>query len=446
MDIYSFLNSRDIAEHCRKIQKEWSPPEMALIISNSNRPRSISDKHEAWRDLISDYPDMPVPPVPDCYFSRGFDSLHEILLSRIAYEERVMQCFMEPAPTAVYRHRVMWSGQWDYSESIYTSFQKAWNDAVDSWDRDETPEIIVDKIFPNDEGCISICFDYDQRVLDIDSVSWEGIRRDDYMAPGADFFLDDTCCVDIPTPFQIGDILTIPAKSKHNDDFIFVVRPIDGDEKERRERYKKWKYYDNTDANHYWGYSVSDTGVLGWCDIMGGDCAEYYRGKYGGAVAILHYVSLYLKGKLPLPELLTMQCRTFLKCEMDLDLRYDTLDCRVTDDLLAENQLTEEEKGGLVKNRGVMPWVEGKLSFAQVEWLAEEFKTSTELVQKMLVYGVSQYGGSCAGIVHDEDHYEKTGDARFNPARRAMARMFLEAYGYTQKGWTNKHESGEEVD
>ena len=163
MDIYSFLNSRDIAEHCRKIQKEWSPLEMALIISNSNRPQSISDKHEAWRELISDYPDMPVPPVPDCYFSRGFDSLHEILLSRIAYEERVMQCFMEPAPTVVYRHRVMWSGQWEYSESIYTSFQKAWNDVVDSWDRGETPEIIVDKIFPNDEGCISICFDYDQR-------------------------------------------------------------------------------------------------------------------------------------------------------------------------------------------------------------------------------------------------------------------------------------------
>ena len=64
----------------------------------------------------------------------------------------------------------------------------------------------------------------------------------------------------------------------------------------------------------------------------------------------------------------------------------------------------------------------------------------------MLVYGVSQYGGSCAGIVHDEDHYEKTGDARFNPARRAMARMFLEAYGYTEEGWANKHERSEEVD
>ena len=191
-----------------------------------------------------------------------------------------------------------------------------------------------------------------------------------------------------------------------------------------------------------WQYTTGETAS----PIGGADCFEYYRGKYEGPARLLHYVGLYLKGELDLPEILTMQCRIFLESQLDRELDYQNHGCFIADDLLAENQLTETEQHTLVKNRGVMPWVEGKLSLTQVEWLAQEFRTSTESVQKMLVYGVSQYGGSCAGIVHDEDHYEKTGDARFNPARRAMARMFLEAYGYTEEGWANEHESSEEVD
>ena len=37
MDIYSFLNSKDIAEHCRSLQKTWTPLQMALIWSQRLR-------------------------------------------------------------------------------------------------------------------------------------------------------------------------------------------------------------------------------------------------------------------------------------------------------------------------------------------------------------------------------------------------------------------------
>ena len=58
MDIYSYLNSRDVAEHCRKINKTWNPFEMAVIIGRSCRP--AKDKRGAWRELIENYPDMSV--------------------------------------------------------------------------------------------------------------------------------------------------------------------------------------------------------------------------------------------------------------------------------------------------------------------------------------------------------------------------------------------------
>ena len=439
MDIYNFLNSGDIAEYCRRILKTWNPLEMALIISHSKR--SVLDKHGAWRKLISDYPDMPVPPVPECGINSGFESLHKIILTQIDYEERILRNFMEQIPGAVYQHRTTWHHEWRYSGSVYTSFEKAWASVMDSWERDEVSKILVEKILPDDEGHITVYFDYDQNIFDIDV--WSPCEIAGSNDSEVTYFFENMCCADIPVPFQAGDVLTIPKKLKWEDDQIFVLKPPDERAKKRYAKMKELPYYEYSDVNTDWGYVVSDAGILYGDHIGRADCFEYYRGKYKGPARLLHYVSLYLKGELDLPEILTMQGRIFLESQLDQKLDYQNHGCFIPDDLLAENQLTEKEQDTLVKKRGVMPWVEGKLSFTQVEWLAKEFKRSTESVQKMLVYGVDQYGSRCAGIVHDEDYYEKTGDARFNPARRAMARMFLEAYGYTEKGWTNKHESSE---
>ena len=351
---------------------------------------------------------------------------------------------MEQTPGAVYQHRTTWHREWRYSDSVYTSFEKAWADVMDSWERDEVSEILVEKILPDDGGRITAHFDYEQNAFSLDM--WPPYKIVGPNDPEVTYFFENMCCTDVPVPFQAGDVLTIPKKLRWENDQIFVLKPPDERVKKRYAKMKELPYYEYSDVNTDWGYVISDTGILYGDHIGGSDCFEYYRGKYEGPARLLHYVGLYLKGKLDLPEMFTMQGRIFLESQLDQELGYQNHGCFIPDDLLAENQLTEKEQDTLVKKRGVMPWVEGKLSFTQVEWLAKEFKTSTESVQEMLAYGVSQYGGSCAGIVHDEDYYEKTGDARFNPARRAMARMFLEAYGYTEKGWTNKHESSEEVD
>jgi len=35
MDIFSFIDSHDIADHCREINKVWTPFEMAIIIGRN---------------------------------------------------------------------------------------------------------------------------------------------------------------------------------------------------------------------------------------------------------------------------------------------------------------------------------------------------------------------------------------------------------------------------
>ena len=59
MNIYSFIRSKDVAAYCREIGKTWNTYEMAVIIGRSHR--TIAEKHEAWRELIKSYPDMPTP-------------------------------------------------------------------------------------------------------------------------------------------------------------------------------------------------------------------------------------------------------------------------------------------------------------------------------------------------------------------------------------------------
>lgn len=68
-----------------------------------------------------------------------------------------------------------------------------------------------------------------------------------------------------------------------------------------------------------------------------------------------------------------------------------------------------------------------------------EFGGDNESVQTGLADDGGWYLGQCAGIVHDENHYAKANDARFNSARRAMAKMILDAYGHTESGWIDSH-------
>jgi hypothetical protein len=150
-------------------------------------------------------------------------------------------------------------------------------------------------------------------------------------------------------------------------------------------------------------------------------------------------VRLYYQDKIDLAALLNMQCRIILECQLSDNFNIDSHGCYVPVDLLAENRLTQDEKEELERTDGVMPWVAGKLTIHQVDFLVREYGGDRESVQIELRNSGGWCLGMCAGIVHDENHYEKTGNDKFNPARREMARMFLAAYECTEAGWVNKH-------
>ena len=310
MDIYSFLNSSDIAAHCREINHTWNPFDMAVIIGISYRP--MDEKHTAWRELMADYPDMPTP---RGLHHESYPSLHEKLEEAIAYEmlyrTQSQAIFKQAEQGAVYVYAI---DEYNREKSVFTNLESLFADVYKNFEREEVQSIRVIKSNlddgDNDKGTITARLDYDGNIADVDVSASEDLRAKWFPNVNYDssrMFSDDFYVI-IPTPFKRGDILT------HNntpwqlgEKSVFVLDNIGHDNPKTLERRLR---YDG-DITDMCGrrYFVYDDGTLCEDNELCYDRLEYYRGKLEGKDRLLQYVSWYLKDVIALTPLMLMQCR-----------------------------------------------------------------------------------------------------------------------------------------
>lgn len=77
MDIYNFINSKDIRNYLRKINYEFTPVEAAWLVWQYF-DATRQEKFEAWQEIIDTMPDCPVE-VCKGFDVDGYESLHEVL-------------------------------------------------------------------------------------------------------------------------------------------------------------------------------------------------------------------------------------------------------------------------------------------------------------------------------------------------------------------------------
>ena len=75
MNIYNFINSRDIAKYLKEINYQFSTLECAWLVWQS-RKHTLEQKHTAWQKIIDTMPDCSVGARPN---HREVESLHEYL-------------------------------------------------------------------------------------------------------------------------------------------------------------------------------------------------------------------------------------------------------------------------------------------------------------------------------------------------------------------------------
>lgn len=133
MNIYPFINSRDIREHLKKIGYTFSSLEAAWLVYQC-RTASLAEKHAAWQEIIDT--------MPDCKIEKRLntqprESLHTFLQEYMALQNTYIEELYRTDGHTVYQYRCVYndSDDWCDGEAVFSSFDACCN-AIENEEED----------------------------------------------------------------------------------------------------------------------------------------------------------------------------------------------------------------------------------------------------------------------------------------------------------------------
>jgi hypothetical protein len=279
MNIFNYIKSSDIAAHCEKINHVFNPVEMAVIIDTSGK--TIKEKHAAWRELISEYPDMPVH--GSCNFDEQ-ESLHTYLQELMTWQEKAIEKFCASGENIVFRPVCD-----DDEGGISRTYERANTELLNKWDWEEDKvewASIRKEIIDGDGNCCG-----EARVDSSGEILSFWIDSDGEEEKPDTF---DMIYIDLPVPFEAGDIVTI----KNNEPVVIQWLPHTG------ENYKDFVSGKNGDGSdmavsvYHIGDYISKGSHL-YIDQHPHSVwdIKYFRGELKGLHRFLKYLSQFIKRK-----------------------------------------------------------------------------------------------------------------------------------------------------
>ena len=208
IDTASFLNSKDIADYWYKIGwNSYCTPLQSAYIIWQNHTKTMEEKHAAWREIVET--------MPDCIVAEGHrrsmmgisdalaGSLHEFLRAFVRLQNKLVERFYQKGDHAVYRYRVLYEGDEDWSEDhwLYDTAEECFADV--NADEDLIPSIVciqLTKQWIGENRTITLSVKADKTVIDIDAQELDEAEHDLLQAFEYMWF-------DFPTPFGKGDIV-----------------------------------------------------------------------------------------------------------------------------------------------------------------------------------------------------------------------------------------------
>ena len=209
IDITTFLNSKDIAEHWKKIGFTCTPVQAAYIIWQSHE-KSLQEKHEAWKELMET--------TPDCPFAEGrrkehlkrhipeamTDSLHAFLKAYMALEDKTLERFYREEAGTAYGYRSFpesrYEAEWHNDFWLYRTAQDCLDDVNGEAPGRELVVVEVKKYWIGEVDVIVAQMRADGTVMSLYDEGWT--EEEFYLMWGF-----QALWFDFPTPFQYGDVL-----------------------------------------------------------------------------------------------------------------------------------------------------------------------------------------------------------------------------------------------
>jgi len=328
MDTYNLINSKAIQEHCRKINHQFNTLELAVLIYRNKR-MSINEKISAYKELITDYPDMKLIKK---YRPENYDTVKEMVQGEIERIENLVNILKTDEQDVIYTYNY-------YCKNIYDNgIIEGKNEYRDVYKTLKEVKDVIQKDIEEDEEKEILSFAIRKRKISNTKNEYE-IRAEYLLDENRnlklvniyDFeseYLDiSMICLNIPTPFKEGDLLISTSDTPFSEGYVldnkrftFVLDNLITWRDNFQEALDRGSY-DSSDMEGT-GYSVTDEGRLYLDNIFDYDGWEFFDGELKGNERILRAVSNLIKGEISID--LFLQGYEYIKSENEVSLNLYT--------------------------------------------------------------------------------------------------------------------------
>ena len=317
MNLYRFINSKDVRIHLEQMGYEFNSLEAAWLIYQC-RTASIEEKHKAWEELIATMPDCRVEERD--YFVRR-DSLHEFLKDYMFLEKKLLKAFYQDDDSSVYTVHFFcprtdkFEDLWETNHNrMFGTYPKCLEYAARF--SEDCSNVVIRKHRLNDTDYLELTMLPDQTEMSI-SVSTSQLN---IMQPGGllcekEFDLlyrsFTGLCFFFPTPFEKGDILWDPGAMTgcQRGPRVFLSTYLETEPEEERE-----KILERGDIDYMGVHGYHIDPEIGFTDMEAVETTgnalfssmnymnlEYFPFELKNQYRILKAVSSYVKGEIRLP-------------------------------------------------------------------------------------------------------------------------------------------------
>ncbi len=318
-EIYDYINSKAIREHCKAIGHEFNAMESAFLIYQSKN-HTLQEKHLVWEHIIQTMDDTQIAERLNCPY---IPSLHGFLRKYMDIQKAVLDRFFAKEAGYIYSFAPLLRSEY-YGDGQYHGYEyddmdnlrvygeygaglaAEMNRLDENLDESERQLLLGFSVTrtriltgPEDEEeNIRVTVDERGRALQLDEGSRYGMIRENFDL----LFAFEGMWIDIPTPFKKGDIVFIDREKEGFPVTPFVMSDLCTDRETEADKriYDRLAEQGDISDMTVGGYWLSDDGSYVYREVEHSyQDMEYYRGPAGGRQGnIFYHISLYLRGKM----------------------------------------------------------------------------------------------------------------------------------------------------
>lgn len=307
MDIYSFVNSKTIQEHLRKIQYQFNSLETTWLIRQCWN-LNYKQRKKYWQEVIDTMPDCEVP---ESGFFPKYCSLHELIKVYINVVDRNIKNFYkeEEPGKYVYTYAYYCPGDpdWCKEKTIYASLEECMQAYKSEWNERIVQCRIRKQSLENVDEVIEIEFRGDGEVERLNyGETLNKLEKEALQNEFSCFWFD------FPTPFQKGDLLGSPDRYGKEKMSCFVLDKLSTWASPERKK----DYSDDSDMCGYC-YCLDPDNSIFYDSVLGYMDFEFYNGPYTLEEKSMLALSKFLKGEIEIDTLLNAHQRLTKRMEIE---------------------------------------------------------------------------------------------------------------------------------